>query len=149
MHLATNIAVALVALVTTAQAAWRMACGKGGNAQFHIIHDRPYLSTLCSMTPDDDHKQMCTMLDLGGCYQNSNGHLLATINGRFEHSCQHCHLTGVNKTIFACDCQMFGKNAPWQYTEIETEDLIENQAGFLTCWNAGHQKCPGMPDVQV
>ncbi|KAJ2987284.1 hypothetical protein NUW58_g4591 [Xylaria curta] len=105
----------------TADAGWREECNFGGNAQFNIIHARPYLSTLC---PSSTGRQICTILDLSYCLMNSHGHLIATINGHFERSCKDCRLTGANATILSCGCRMFGKNAPYQATEVDLECFI-------------------------
>lgn len=51
-------------------------------------------------------------------------------SGHFERSCKNCHLTGANATILSCSCQMFGKNAPYQDTEV---DLGEPHNIYLSC----------------
>ncbi|TGJ76148.1 hypothetical protein E0Z10_g10919 [Xylaria hypoxylon] len=122
MRFFISVLLSALLLPGIANAGWREECNFGGNAQFNIIHAKPYLSTLC---PSSTGRQICTMLDLGYCFMNSLGHLTATINGHFERSCQNCRLTGANATILSCSCQMFGKDAPWQDTEV---DLV---GGFL------------------
>lgn len=63
-------------LLGIANAGWREECNFGGGAQFNIIDEVPYLSTLC---PNDKGRQICTMLDLSYCLMNSHGHLIPTI----------------------------------------------------------------------
>ncbi|KAI1734657.1 Cyanovirin-N [Xylaria scruposa] len=130
----------ILILLGIANAGWREECNYGGNAQFNIIHAKPYLSTLC---PSSSGRQICTMLDLSYCLMNSHGHLVATINGHFERSCTNCHLTGVNATVLSCSCKMFGKNAPYQDTEVELEDIVHNRDGRLGCWDSKPNTCPG------
>ncbi|KAI8625527.1 Cyanovirin-N [Xylariaceae sp. FL1651] len=139
MQFWASIKPSLITLLPVANAGWREECSVGGNAQFHIIAGKPYLSTICPSSAGP----VCTMLDLSYCYMNSHGHLASTINGHFEKSCKGCQLTGANATILSCSCEMFGKDAPWQDAEIDLEDLVENQNGLLTCWNGGQKKCPG------
>ncbi|KAI1340780.1 Cyanovirin-N [Xylariaceae sp. FL0016] len=132
-----HLLVTFTTLIGITAAIWRAACSHGGDAQFHTIQQRPILSTICvgSQGP------VCTKLDLGRCYMNKNGHLMAVQNGGFDRSCTGCHLTGINMTVLACDCKMFGKDAPFQHTEVETEDLVQADDGMLTCWGAGKQAC--------
>ncbi|KAI1494105.1 hypothetical protein F5X96DRAFT_666177 [Biscogniauxia mediterranea] len=122
-----------------AQAEWRSTCDY---PQFNIIWGAPFMSTICR---GSSQGPLCVMLDLSHCYMNSHGHLAAVQNGHFERSCRDCHFTGENHTVFACNCEMFGRDAPWQYTEIETNDLVENKDGLLACWDGGQRKCPGQP----
>ncbi|KAI1128644.1 Cyanovirin-N [Nemania abortiva] len=139
MQLLTFV-LSVLLLLGIANAGWREECNFGGNAQFHVINEAPYLSTLC---PSHTGRQICTMLDLGYCIMNSHGHLVATINGHFEKSCQNCRLEGANATVLACSCRMFGKNAPWQDTEIDLEGVVENRDGHLACWDSELHTCPG------
>ncbi|KAK5630893.1 hypothetical protein RRF57_006608 [Xylaria bambusicola] len=142
MRLSLPFVISSAILPGVASAGWREECNFGGNAQFNIIHAKPYLSTLC---PSSTGRQICTMLDLSYCIMNSLGHLTATINtsGHFERSCENCHLTGRNNTVLSCSCRMFGKNAPWQDAEVDLEDLIENRDGRLGCWDSKPHTCPG------
>ncbi|KAH8164905.1 hypothetical protein CIB48_g3339 [Xylaria polymorpha] len=93
MHLFIFFPLPILLLLSITDARWREECNFGGNAQFNIIYAKPYLSTLC---PSSSGRQICTMLDLSYCLMNSHGHVIATIN-----------------------CQMFGKNAPYQDTEVD------------------------------
>ncbi|KAI1108549.1 Cyanovirin-N [Nemania sp. NC0429] len=141
MQLFIPFFLSILILLGIADAGWREDCNFGGNGQFHIIHEKPYLSTMC---PDHNERQICTMLDLSHCIMNSHGHLIPTINGHFERSCENCHLTGDNGTILACACRMFGKPpAALQYTEIETDNLVENRDGLLGCFDSPPEVCPG------
>ncbi|KAI0531755.1 Cyanovirin-N [Xylaria digitata] len=124
----------------TTDAGWREECDFGGNAMFNIIRDVPYLSTLC---PSSTGRQICTMLDLSYCLMNSHGNLIPTINGHFERSCVGCHLTGRNGTVLHCSCLLFGKDAPYQVTELDLEEIVENRNGLLACWDSPTQLCPG------
>ncbi|KAJ8107330.1 hypothetical protein ONZ43_g6767 [Nemania bipapillata] len=136
MHLFTNF----LFLLGIVNAGWREECSFGGNAQFHIINAVPYLSTLC---PSSTGRQICTMLDLSYCIMNSHGHLVATINGHFERSCENCRLTGTNATVLSCSCRMFGKGAPYQDTSIDLEGVVQNRDGRLACWDSEPHTCPG------
>ncbi|KAI0201167.1 Cyanovirin-N [Astrocystis sublimbata] len=131
-------------LLGVASAGWREECNFGGNAMFNVIHETPYLSTLC---PSYAGIQICTMLDLSYCLMNSHGHLAKTINGGFDKSCVNCHLTGDNGTVFFCSCRMFGKNAPYQDAEIDLEDVVYNKDGRLTCWDSKPMTCPGFNNI--
>ncbi|KAI0115555.1 Cyanovirin-N [Nemania sp. FL0031] len=140
MQFLPSLVLLVLSLLGVANAGWREECNFGGNAQFHVIHERPYLSTLC---PSHTGRQICTMLDLSYCLMNSNGHLVATINGHFERSCESCKLTGANATVLSCSCRMFGKNAPLQATEIDLEGVVQNRDGRLGCWDSELHTCPG------
>ncbi|KAI1165182.1 Cyanovirin-N [Nemania serpens] len=121
MQLLISFLLSALLLFGIADAGWREECNFGGNAQFHIIRETPYLSTLC---PSSTGRQICTMLDLSYCFMNSHGHLISTINGHFEKSCKDCKLTGDNGTVLSCGCRMFGKDpAPYQNTEIDLGKL--------------------------
>ncbi|KAI1822995.1 Cyanovirin-N [Xylaria intraflava] len=137
MRFSASITLSLLPLVN---AGWREDCGASGNAQFHIIRDAPYLSTLC---PSSTGRLICTMLDLSYCLMNSLGHLVPTINGNFNRSCKDCELTGPNATVLSCSCQMFGRNAPWVAAEVDLEEVVFNKDGFLTCWDSQPLTCPG------
>lgn len=76
MQVSFSLLVPSALLSGVAGAGWREECSFGGNAQFNIIHAKPYLSTLC---PSSTGRQICTMLDLSYCLMNSLGHLTATI----------------------------------------------------------------------
>ncbi|KAI0020340.1 Cyanovirin-N [Xylariomycetidae sp. FL0641] len=130
MPTVASVVLAFASLAAPSAAKWRLECGEPGNGQFNMLDDVPTLSTICP----GPHGLVCTTLDLSLCYMNKNGHLVPVINGGFERSCRDCHLTGTNHTIFACDCRKFGKNAPWQYTEVDTEKLIVPIDGLLSCW---------------
>ncbi|KAI0965277.1 Cyanovirin-N [Xylaria arbuscula] len=140
MQFVARFLLSALLLIGIANAGWREDCDFGGNGQFTIIYDTPYLSTLC---PSSTGRQICTMLDLSYCLMNSLGHLTATINGHFERSCQKCRLTGRNATVLSCSCRILGKNAPWQNTEVDLEDIVENRNGFLSCWDSKPDVCPG------
>ncbi|KAI3317848.1 Cyanovirin-N [Xylariaceae sp. AK1471] len=140
MQFSVFLILSLLHLLDATSAGWREECNYGGNAQFNIISGKPYLSTLC---PSSAGRQICTILDLSYCLMNARGNLVATINGHFERSCKNCHLTGTNATVLTCSCQMFGKDAPWQDTEVDLEDIVANQDGFLSCWDSEHKTCPG------
>ncbi|KAI0449440.1 Cyanovirin-N [Xylaria acuta] len=141
MHLFMSFLLPVLLLLGVANAGWREECNFGGNAQFNIIHAKPYLSTLCPSSSSG--RQICTMLDLSYCLMNSHGHLIATINGHFERSCKNCHLTGANETVLSCGCRMFGKNAPYQDTEVDLDDVVDNRDGRLGCWDSEPHTCPG------
>ncbi len=76
MQFFVSFLVSALLLLGLANAGWREDCDFGGNGQFNVIHDIPYLSTLC---PSPTGRQICTMLDLSYCLMNSLGHLTATI----------------------------------------------------------------------
>ncbi|GAP91405.1 hypothetical protein SAMD00023353_6300500 [Rosellinia necatrix] len=143
MHISINLVVSLLIFLvgmTNAGPGWRTECNFGGNAMFNILQGVPYLSTYC---PDHTGRQICTMLDLNYCLMNSNGHLIRTIGGNFLNSCKDCHLIGRHNTFLSCNCQMFGKDSPWQNTQIDLENVVTNRDGRFACWDSKPMVCPG------
>ncbi|GAW18313.1 hypothetical protein ANO14919_077880 [Xylariales sp. No.14919] len=141
MRFSISFFLSVLLLLGIADAGWREECGEAGNAQFNILWEKPMLSTLCPSV--SEKRKICTMLDLSYCLMNSHGHLTPTINGNFHRSCEKCHLTGRNNTILSCSCRMFGKDAPFQDTEVDLEDFVTNRDGYLGCWKSQPLKCIG------
>ncbi|KAL7959264.1 Cyanovirin-N [Trichoderma compactum] len=73
-----------------------------------------------------------TKININSCFSNSNGVLIAQLNGAFASSCTNVILTG---TVLSASCRNQG--GAGVNTSIDTNNVIGNADGALYCFNQG------------
>ncbi|KAK1248931.1 hypothetical protein MKX08_007151 [Trichoderma sp. CBMAI-0020] len=74
-----------------------------------------------------------TKININSCFSNSNGVLVAQLNGSFGSSCTNVILTG---TVLSASCRNTGGASV--NTSIDTNNVIGNANGALYCFNQGN-----------
>ncbi|KAL6890463.1 hypothetical protein GGI43DRAFT_415954 [Trichoderma evansii] len=73
-----------------------------------------------------------TKINIDSCFSNSNGSLVAQLNGLFGSSCSNVILTG---TVLSASC--INESGASVSTSIDTNNVIGNANGALYCFNQG------------
>ncbi|KAL6804917.1 Cyanovirin-N [Trichoderma sp. SZMC 28013] len=74
-----------------------------------------------------------TKININSCFSNSNGALVAQLNGAWASSCTNVILTG---TVLSASCRNQGGASV--NTSIDTNNVIGNADGALYCFNQGN-----------
>ncbi|KAI1340687.1 Cyanovirin-N [Xylariaceae sp. FL0016] len=123
-----------------------VALGAADNPPFHGYYDQCFqtnilgtaepfliLESNCN-TPPMGPPWICSQLDLNHCIENHKGTMQQgsdIVNGKtpgFGGSCDNCELNG---SVLSCDCQNVHNSK--QRSSIDTNDIIMNDNGYLTC----------------
>ncbi|KAI0010852.1 hypothetical protein F4779DRAFT_638182 [Xylariaceae sp. FL0662B] len=76
----------------------------------------------------------CTRLDLNQCYRDNNGALAESKGGQFIADCEYCRL-GTSNLMFGCVCKEDRNKVTW----VRLDDLIENDDGWMQCFDSNHR----------
>ncbi|KAH9909704.1 hypothetical protein F4778DRAFT_712318 [Xylariomycetidae sp. FL2044] len=140
-----NFAVLIIALAGRVRAEYKSHCDQPMYSEWPLDdYNHLYVSSSClNGTEDIEDNKWCVMCDLTTCFANNDGHLVPNRNGRFDRSCHDCSLTGHNNTVLSCTCKKFGSNGAMVRAEVDTNELLRFENGFINCWGQGSRTCPG------
>ncbi|KAI1856732.1 uncharacterized protein JN550_013672 [Neoarthrinium moseri] len=120
-------------LAKTVHATYRQTCKNIiFNKNDPMTGGRPSLTADCPQ--EDNGFVLCTKLDLGFCYANLSGKLTAQNSDDarqgFGATCWDCVFA-----INTLQCVCPGPNNSRDTTTINTDELIDNNNGYLRCFN--------------
>ncbi|KAI1135821.1 hypothetical protein F5Y05DRAFT_415820 [Hypoxylon sp. FL0543] len=104
-----------------------------------------YLRGICGGLYDKFGASRCSFLDLGMCYVNSGGNMVAQKLGGLFGSCFDCVLYTAEGSsyVFACTCaRREDQGGGTQEAAVHLQDLIYVKNGFLSCFGYTNFECP-------
>ncbi|PTB43806.1 hypothetical protein M441DRAFT_132031 [Trichoderma asperellum CBS 433.97] len=129
---------AALALVALAQFSVGVFANSGYAASCKNIQIYPpdgntnYWKIAADCTNNAQQTNLNTKINIDSCFSNSNGSLVAQLNGSFGSSCTNVILTG---TVLSASCRNTAGASI--NTSIDTNNVIGNANGALYCFNQG------------
>ncbi|XXH05805.1 hypothetical protein Hte_012243 [Hypoxylon texense] len=86
------------------------------------------------LSPSGKHFLLWAGCKKKGCYGDNNGNVVAKKDGKLSDHCSGCRLGSGNRAL-GCVC----KENPNKVTWVTLDDLINNNDGFLECYDSSHR----------